>query len=65
VASLTLNLLLGVTNGHLASVACMHAPSLLPPDVRDRCGSVLAFAITAGITAGSVVSLILTTALQR
>ena len=64
-ASLTLNLALGVTNGHLASLACMHAPSLLPPAVRDRCAGVLSFAIVAGITAGSVASLILIAALQR
>ncbi len=64
-ASLTLNLALGVTNGHLASLACMHAPRLLPPAVRDRCAGVLSFAIVAGITAGSVASLVLVSALQQ
>lgn len=47
-------LLLGLTNGHLASVVCMHAPALLPPEVCARSGSIMACAITSGITVGSV-----------
>ena len=47
-------LALGLSNGHLASVVCMHAPALLPPAARARAGTVLAFAITSGITVGSV-----------
>ncbi len=47
-------LLLGLTNGHLASVVCMHAPLRLPPEARARSGSLMAFAITSGITVGSV-----------
>lgn len=47
-------LALGLSNGHLASLVCMHAPALLPPAARARAGTVLAFAITSGITLGSV-----------
>ena len=55
---------MGVTNGHLASIVCMHAPQLLPEALRARGGGLLAFAITGGITAGSFVSLFLSTMLQ-
>lgn len=56
--------LLGMSNGRLASVICMHAPSLLPVNARGGCGAVLAFAITTGVTIGSVVALLLTLLLQ-
>lgn len=58
-------LLLGLTNGHLASVVCMHAPALLPPEVRARSGSIMAFAITSGVTVGSVLALLLNLVLQH
>ena len=61
---LVLNTLLGVSNGHLASTVCMHAPRLLPEALRARGGGLLAFAITGGITLGSLVSLLLSTILQ-
>ena len=51
---LLFTLLLGLTNGHLASVVCMHAPTLVPLSARSACGPVLAFSITSGITVGSV-----------
>lgn len=51
---LLLTLLLGMTNGHLASLVCMHAPALLPPEAKAGSGAVLAFSITTGITLGSV-----------
>ena len=46
--------LLGLTNGHLASVVLMWAPQRLPPAVRPRSGAVMAFSVTFGITIGSV-----------
>ncbi|CAL5222718.1 g5121 [Coccomyxa viridis] len=57
-------LVLGVSNGHLASLASMHMPSLLPHNYRDQSGPVIAFAITAGLTAGSILALVLVAALQ-
>lgn len=42
----------------------MHAPQLLPEALRARGGGLLAFAITGGVTVGSVVSLLLSTVLQ-
>lgn len=56
--------LLGTSNGHLASLICMHAPSLLPVNAKGGCGAVLAFAITTGVTIGSVIALLLTLLLQ-
>lgn len=57
--------LLGVTNGHLVSLVCMHAPALLPKRAKGGCGAVLAFSITTGITIGSVIALLLSVLLQK
>lgn len=45
--------LLGLTQGHLLSTACMHAPSLVPPGKEGEFGPVTGFAITAGSLMGS------------
>jgi len=70
------NLVLGVTNGHLVSLAAMHCPAALPPALRCGPGAprrrpqpggrgpVITFASVAGLTLGSLASLLLTTALQ-
>ncbi len=85
------NLVLGVTNGHLVSLAAMHCPAALPPALRcgprargrlplpcgsgmratrplgarrHHAGPVITFASVAGLTLGSLASLLLTTALQ-
>jgi len=56
---LGLVLALGLTQGHLLSTACMHAPAVLPPGKEARFGPVTGFCITAGCLAGSVVSTML------
>jgi hypothetical protein len=53
---LGLVLALGLTQGHLLSTACMHAPAVLPPGKEARFGPVTGFCITAGCLAGSVAS---------
>lgn len=53
------NLLLGLTQGHLLSTACMHAPTLLPASQAGKYGSVVAFACTFGCFIGSMVSVVL------
>ena len=53
---LGLVLALGLTQGHLLSTACMHAPAVLPPGKEARFGPVTGFCITAGCLAGSIVS---------
>ncbi|WIA37582.1 hypothetical protein OEZ86_014488 [Tetradesmus obliquus] len=45
--------LLGLTQGHLLSTACMHAPALVPPGKEGEFGPVTGFAITAGSLMGS------------
>jgi equilibrative nucleoside transporter 1/2/3 len=50
-------LLLGLTQGHLLSTACMHAPSTLEPSQKHRYGPVSSFAVSVGCFAGSLVSL--------
>ncbi|CAK0783744.1 hypothetical protein CVIRNUC_006943 [Coccomyxa viridis] len=55
---------LGISNGHLGSLASMHMPSLLPSTFRDQSGPVIAFAITAGLTLGSILALLLMAAMQ-
>lgn len=49
-------LALGLTQGHLLSTACMHAPAVLPPGKEAKFGPVTGFCITAGCLAGSVIS---------
>lgn len=44
---------LGLTQGHLLSTACMHAPALVPPGKEGDFGPVTGFAITAGSLLGS------------
>ncbi|CAL8462012.1 g1543 [Coccomyxa elongata] len=56
--------LLGLTNGHLASLTSMHMPSLLPPSYRERSGPIIAFSITIGLTLGSILAVLLTSMLQ-
>ncbi|KAK9906501.1 hypothetical protein WJX75_002983 [Coccomyxa subellipsoidea] len=56
-----LSLLLGLTNGHLTSLAMMHAPATLPRGfARDRCGPILNLALTIGCTLGSVIAFAIT-----
>ncbi|EIE23913.1 hypothetical protein COCSUDRAFT_62444 [Coccomyxa subellipsoidea C-169] len=56
-----LTLLLGLTNGHLTSLAMMHAPATLPRGfARDRCGPILNLALTIGCTLGSVIAFAIT-----
>eukprot|EP00878_Enallax_costatus_P018220 GHUV01019173.1.p1 GENE.GHUV01019173.1~~GHUV01019173.1.p1 ORF type:complete len:374 (+),score=44.08 GHUV01019173.1:356-1477(+) len=45
--------LLGLTQGHLLSTACMHAPALVPPGKEGEFGPVTGFCITAGCLLGS------------
>jgi equilibrative nucleoside transporter 1/2/3 len=45
--------LLGLTQGHLLSTACMHAPALVPAGKEGEFGPVTGFAITAGSLMGS------------
>jgi hypothetical protein len=52
-------LALGLTQGHLLSTACMHAPAVLPPGKEATFGPVTGFCITAGCLAGSVASTVL------
>jgi equilibrative nucleoside transporter 1/2/3 len=54
---LALILLLGLTQGHLLSTTCMHAPSTLQPGQQHRYGPVTSFSISVGCFAGSLVSL--------
>ncbi|KAF6256573.1 hypothetical protein COO60DRAFT_1640642 [Scenedesmus sp. NREL 46B-D3] len=44
---------LGLTQGHLLSTACMHAPALVPPGREGEFGPVTGCAITAGSLMGS------------
>lgn len=44
---------LGLTQGHLLSTACMHAPALVPPGKEGEFGPVTGFCITAGCLVGS------------
>ncbi len=62
---LGLVLALGLTQGHLLSTACMHAPAVLPPGREARFGPVTGFCITAGCLAGSVVSTVLVESFTR
>lgn len=50
-------LLLGLTQGHLISTICMHAPSTLLPTQQSMYGPVTSFAISMGCFLGSFVSL--------
>jgi hypothetical protein len=56
---LGLVLALGLTQGHLLSTACMHAPAVLPPGKEARFGPVTGFCITAGCLAGSIASTVI------
>eukprot|EP00882_Tetradesmus_deserticola_P012330 GHRQ01013069.1.p1 GENE.GHRQ01013069.1~~GHRQ01013069.1.p1 ORF type:complete len:546 (+),score=187.19 GHRQ01013069.1:592-2229(+) len=51
--------LLGHTQGHLLSTACMHAPALVPPGKEGEFGPVTGFAITAGSLMGSATLLVI------
>ncbi|KAK9819625.1 hypothetical protein WJX72_000372 [[Myrmecia] bisecta] len=64
-AAIGLNLILGLTNGHVNTLALMHAPRLVPAAARERAGTVMNFALTVGLMLGSVVSLVLTSTLQQ
>ncbi|CAL8462533.1 g2066 [Coccomyxa elongata] len=56
-----LSLVLGLTNGHLTSLAMMHAPATLPRGfARDRCGPILNLALTIGCTLGSIIAFAIT-----
>ncbi|KAK9838449.1 hypothetical protein WJX81_000010 [Elliptochloris bilobata] len=61
---LLFNVVLGVTNGHLVSLAAMHCPAILPPSMRHQSGPVITFASVGGLTLGSLASLALMEALQ-
>ncbi|KAI8465261.1 MAG: hypothetical protein J3K34DRAFT_525488 [Monoraphidium minutum] len=50
---------LGLSQGHLLSTACMHAPAVLPPGKEARFGPVTGFCITAGCLGGSIASTLL------
>ena len=56
--------LLGLSNGHLATMTMMHAPALLPEVVRDQCGSIMAFSITLGLALGTFAALLILPYLQ-
>ncbi|GAX77749.1 hypothetical protein CEUSTIGMA_g5192.t1 [Chlamydomonas eustigma] len=56
--------LLGLTQGHLISTICMHAPSTLLPTEQSKYGPVTSFAISMGSFLGSFVALGLGTAFQ-
>ncbi|GBF96920.1 equilibrative nucleoside transporter family [Raphidocelis subcapitata] len=62
---LGLVLALGLTQGHLLSTACMHAPAVLPPGKEARFGPVTGFCITAGCLAGSIASTALVESFTR
>jgi uncharacterized membrane protein YgcG len=47
---------LGLTQGHLLSTACMHAPAVVPAGREAEFGPVTGVCITAGCLAGSVAS---------
>lgn len=53
-----LTMLLGLTNGHLATAMVMHAPSMVPPAARDQVGTIMALSITLGITVGVSIALL-------
>lgn len=57
-------LLLGLTQGHLISTICMHAPSTLLPTEQGRYGPVTSFSISMGSFLGSFVTLGLVVAFQ-
>ncbi|MEW5311898.1 MAG: hypothetical protein WDW38_003575 [Sanguina aurantia] len=61
---LGLIMLLGLTQGHLISTICMHAPATLQPAHASRYGPVTSFAISSGCFLGSFVSLYLATQFQ-
>lgn len=56
---------LAVSNGYMASIAMMHAPSLVPPHRRAAMGSSMAFSLTCGIASGSMLSLVVFGILQN
>lgn len=61
-----LSLLLGLTNGHVTSLAMMHAPATLPRGfARDRCGPILNLALAIGCTLGSVIAFAITYYFQK
>lgn len=57
-------LLLGLTQGHLISTICTHAPSTLLPTESSKYGPVTSFAISMGCFIGSFVALGLAVAFQ-
>lgn len=56
--------LLGLTNGHLASMTLMHVPTLQPQIVRDSCSTIMAFSINFGVSMGVLAALVLIPSLQ-
>lgn len=50
---------LALSNGHLASVAMMTAPSLVSDDEREAAGYIMSFFLNLGIVAGSAAGLLL------
>lgn len=56
--SWTLASALGFTNGHLMSVACMHAPAFLPASSQRIYGAVVSLCCTGGCFFGALVSLV-------
>lgn len=57
-------LVLGLTQGHLISTICMHAPSTLLPTEMSKYGPVTSFSISMGSFMGSFVTLALVVAFQ-
>lgn len=50
---------LGLTQGHLLSTACMHAPAVVPPGKEGEFGPVTGLCITAGCLIGSMASFLM------
>lgn len=56
---LVLHFLFGFTNGHLGSSAMMESPNYVEPEEREKGGSLMTLALSLGLTAGALFSLLL------
>ncbi|KAF5102449.1 hypothetical protein D0Z00_000376 [Geotrichum galactomycetum] len=56
---LVIHFLFGFTNGHLGSSAMMASPSYVDPEEREKGGSLMTLALSMGLTAGALFSLVL------
>lgn len=60
---LVLHFFFGFTNGHLGSSAMMESPNYVEPQEREKGGSLMTLALSLGLTAGALFSLLLVTVL--